>query len=1515
MTRRIFKIALVLACLVGLQSARAEFKDFKLNLEGEGILTAEEVAGQQTVSFGIVVNPDGSLTRVDATDATANAVFSGRYNNNHGCTNVSLVFAVDGPVKIGLGTCQFGTGEATATNSDGNSVLTFSSNNGTCYHGDREKNIEYGVYKGGATTLTLKPKNYTPFISVVTATEADMTPEYQVKFGFGDNEAAGILPADFKVEEGKTFTIPANFTIYQEGKTLVGWTDGSKNYEIGEVVTMTGDITLTPVFVDNTVTLADRTAPVTIKWDFQRKNGAPTVGFQGVDGFWVAQAKIGTETIDVQLPFSTKPGKIANANWTDWAQMNEGTTFTVPACDGAVISLESYAATNSTVDGMSMEVNGNNASFTCAGKIENASLVIGKEGSYYRYIQTILPVVKSAGGQVYDNVDASVIWAFNSADYMTDITIAPEGSFTFANFDIGDCQFKKIIPTTVCPDINFVDINSGKGASDPLKWCVKPVKGLTFTPFSISFYVGRDGTDGYGKDVTVRGEISGTEISETFASITPHRHNKTQAADKFGTDESYTVKFEYTLTPEQQQSLTSGEGFNLVMNNGYGTTKGLLVSDVHINGILNGTAENVETFTLSANANIAEAGTITVYPKADEYEAGTAVKLTAEKNFGYQFVNWTDAAGKEVSTEPSFSYTVDANAELTANFKAVNIYELAYAVEGGANDYQVQPTPAGTMIDGKRMYEEGTTVTLNAISNEIIEFTNWADGQSSSEITVTMDGDHTDIVANFDAIDYIVGWDFMKAGNDGRVADFAAADNDAVALVMRNAEGESSGWLDKSQFGAGGYEGRPAAVNWRTTGLGKYYWQTTVNAEAFTDIKVITAMAYNYNAYTTYNVEYSLDGEAWNKVGSIHIEGAKNWTDATIDLPAEANNQKSLSIRWIADTSSSTDGTTSDNDGIALGATYIIGTAKLINDGTAPVLVSQVPENDSETASINGKIVLTFDEKVKVKEGVTATLGDLTLTPSVTGKTVMFEYKNLTYATAYKFSLPAGSIMDLTDNAMTEAINISFTTKTRPVVAKGVYDKVVSTVDELLAAIADAGKRDDQTKRYRIFLHNGTYKLPASTTATKTGDKDKNDENSTYPDPTTYITSPNISFIGESRDGVVITNTLVDKFIDTKYGHQHALEGIGRGDVIELSKGATGTYLQHLTIKSAMGDAHGRDIELNDKSDKTICKDVCLWGYQDTYVSNNEKSRFYFEGGLLRGRTDFLCGKGDVYYNGVTLEMCEKGGYLAVPSVPKKYGYVFKDCEITGSTDDIDGNYTLGRPWGKGTPIALFIDTKMTAKPSAIGWNEMSGGWPARFAEYNSTTATGTVIDLKDRKKLFGEHKDESGKVIPADKPNNPVLTKEEADFHSYARVMGGDDDWDPASSAEQAPAPANVKLDGSILSWDNNEYVFCWAVCKDGKVIDFTTEPTYTVEAEATASAGTPVYSVRSANEMGGLGEAVEASDMSSIGSITADSEIVSTVYYNLQGMRVAANTQGVLIKVDTLASGKTVTTKVIVK
>ena len=398
-----------------------------------------------------------------------------------------------------------------------------------------------------------------------------------------------------------------------------------------------------------------------------------------------------------------------------------------------------------------------------------------------------------------------------------------------------------------------------------------------------------------------------------------------------------------------------------------------------------------------------------------------------------------------------------------------------------------------------------------------------------------------------------------------------------------------------------------------------------------------------------------------------------------------------------------------------------------------------------------------------------------------------------------------------------------------------------------------------------------------------------------YPSPITRITTPNISIIGEGMDNTSIVNTVPDVELDSQYGPQNPIEGLHKNQTIDLGKNATQTYIQDLTIRSGMKDSRGRNGALEDASDKTICMDVCLMGYQDTYLSNNSNGRFYFEGGRLRGNTDYLCGKGDVFYNGVELMMAGNG-YICAPSQPKKYGYVFSGCTIKGESKSIDGQYTLGRPWGDGTPIALYINTVMEVQPKADGWNEMSGGWPARFAEYNSMTASGTVINLDNRKKTFGDGHE-----------NNPVLTAAEAAGLTVQNVMGGGDDWDPTSATEQASAPKNVTLDGTTLTWDASDYVLCWAVCKDGKVIGFTTEPSYTVDDPAAT------YSVRAANEMGGLGEATEAGIADGIATATDATATGKAAYYNLGGVKTDSQQKGITIRVSTLNDGTTTATKVI--
>ena len=872
---------------------------------------------------------------------------------------------------------------------------------------------------------------------------------------------------------------------------------------------------------------------------------------------------------------------------------------------------------------------------------------------------------------------------------------------------------------------------------------------------------------------------------------------------------------------------------------------------------------------LTTKSNPADAGNIKNIPAGTLFEKDAEVKLTQTPNFGYQFVNWTDGNGNVLGSNESLVVKLSGDMTITANYQSVNTYELALTPTNGAADYMIQLNPAPHMDGKKKMYEEGTKVTLTATNNQILTFTSWSDGTTDASTSVTMNGNQS-ITANYDAEDYIAGWDFYNSGSSARNADFfAKPENESASLILRKANGAKSGWLDKSNS-TGGYEGRNAAVNWQTfntTDKDSYYFQIWVDASEYKDIKVSAEMAYNYNAYTVQKVQYSLDNETWKDLGTITMTSAKMWTEGVFSLPSEADYMPKVYIRWIPDYTSAVDGASSNNDGTAIANIFVYGTSSIQDDGKAPELLSSVPVEGSKNASATGQIVLTFNEKIQLTENAKATLNGEPISISVVGKTLTASYKKLPYNTAQVFTLEGGSVSDMTNNVLNEAITIHFTTMDKPKVDKKPYDKVVSTVEEFKEALKIA---NSIKSTYRIFMHDGTYDLGTTTLTT--------------------ISGYNISLIGESMEGTVIVN-------------KPTVEGIG--ETATLLNTGQNLYLQDITLKNAYDytGSTGRAVCLQDKGNKTIAKRVKLLSYQDTYYSNSQ-NRFYWEDSEIHGTVDYLCGGGDVYYNRCTFYMEDRtsGDVLAAPNKPLKYGYVFLDCTIDGA-DSQKGKYNLARPWADQCR-AQFINTTMKILPTATGYTEMGdGNAPAVFAEYNSMTSSGSIVDLSGRKTKYIYNEG----ALVKEAGHSPVLTKEEADALSIDIVMGGTDNWDPRVATEQADAPENVKLTGTSLTWDDNDYVLCWAICKDGAVIDFTTTNSYTVT-DTNAK-----YSVRAANEAGGLGEASEANSSTGIEEVVTDHEVVKTTYYNTAGCQVNAKTKGVIIEVKTLKDGKKKSSKIL--
>lgn len=234
---------------------------------------------------------------------------------------------------------------------------------------------------------------------------------FLVKYQLGSETAEGVVaPESESVKaDNPKIKIPRNFTLYKEGYTLTAWKDEEgTEYAIGTEVTVTKNMTLTPVFTENPVSLDDRKEAVTIHWDFQRQNGAPTVAWEGKTGLvWVAQASVTnggtTETIDVKLDISPS-GKLANGNWVDWAQINGGTTFTIPSQNKATVKVESYndiynanAAQHMTIAGDIIDQTSKTSTdtyegtYTYEGIDKEIDIIFGNAGSYYRYVEVTLP--------------------------------------------------------------------------------------------------------------------------------------------------------------------------------------------------------------------------------------------------------------------------------------------------------------------------------------------------------------------------------------------------------------------------------------------------------------------------------------------------------------------------------------------------------------------------------------------------------------------------------------------------------------------------------------------------------------------------------------------------------------------------------------------------------------------------------------------------------------------------------------------------------------------------------------------------------------------------------------------------------------------------------------------------------------------------------------------------------------------------------------------------------------------
>ena len=192
------------------------------------------------------------------------------------------------------------------------------------------------------------------------------------------------------------FIAPANLYTTKEGSTFTNWTDGTNSYVAGTEYTLTGDITLTPVFTANTQSLTSaRTAATTVTWNF----GSAYVFFnsQGNTQYYVQQATINGETVDVPMFCNTQNGKLNNVGRTDnFVQANGGTILTIPATKGMTIKAIAYKQFSNTQFAGSTDYTASTASpwtaeYTYNGDASTIDITIGSDISYLASIAVTYP--------------------------------------------------------------------------------------------------------------------------------------------------------------------------------------------------------------------------------------------------------------------------------------------------------------------------------------------------------------------------------------------------------------------------------------------------------------------------------------------------------------------------------------------------------------------------------------------------------------------------------------------------------------------------------------------------------------------------------------------------------------------------------------------------------------------------------------------------------------------------------------------------------------------------------------------------------------------------------------------------------------------------------------------------------------------------------------------------------------------------------------------------------------------
>jgi len=122
-------------------------------------------------------------------------------------------------------------------------------------------------------------------------------------------------------------------------------------------------------------------------------------------------------------------------------------------------------------------------------------------------------------------------------------------------------------------------------------------------------------------------------------------------------------------------------------------------------------------------------------------------------------------------------------------------------------------------------------------------------------------------------------------------------------------------------------------------------------------------------------------------------------------------------------------------------------------------------------------------------------------------------------------------------------------------------------------------------------------------------------------------------------------------------------------------------------------------------------------------------------------------------------------------------------------------------------------------------------------------------MDLSQRKTMYS-YKDAQENTVTGS--CQAVLTASEAARYTYENIISEGDYWNPKKYMEKVAAPANLKRNLDVLSWDSSKYAICYLVLSGDEIVEITKE-TYCIVEEG------KTYQVKAVGEYGSLSDASE--------------------------------------------------------